>query len=210
MGTLLAAMRTRIRDDMDDSAGDVWTDSELDRHIANALARLSHYRPRERKSTLATVADTRDLDVSSITPRIVINAIEYPKGTDPKSWADFTLWIDNLRIVSGSVPDGADAEIYWTAPHTLSVSESTLSEDDEETVLIGAEGFACRQQAWYQANRLATGGPTIDRDWQSDYKQLLGEFHAAIRTRRSLRSRRLYSPAQPLATQDTDPGPGAP
>jgi hypothetical protein len=210
MGALLAEFRTRLRDDLDDSAGDVWTDDELDRHISHALRELSHYLPRQRKTTLATIADDRELDVSSLTPRRRIEAVEYPTGNDPKTSASFTLWMDTLTIVSGSVPDGSNANLYWTGQHTLDLTTTTLSEEDEEILALGAEGYACRQQAYYQINRLATGGPSVDRDWSSEYKELLRQFHAALRSRRAVTRRHLYSSVEPTPTQDTDPGPGAP
>ena len=204
---LLADIRTRARTDLDDTGSEVWTDTELDRHIDHALRELSHHIPRQRKTTLATVADTRALDISSLAPRRSIEAVEYPVDNDPKTWRAFNVWIDELTILSGSVPDGSNCNIYWTSQHTLDVSTTTLSEEEEEILVTGAEGYACRQQAHYLKNRVATGGPQTDRDYQADASRLLAEFHAALRSRKAVTTRRLYAPAEPKPTQDTDYGP---
>jgi hypothetical protein len=209
LGTLLAALRLLIRDDLDDAGSTIWTDDELDRHISNALARLSHHLPRQQLSTLATTSGNREIDISTLTPRVRIVQVEYPKDTDPRTFPDFSVWIDVLRITSGPIPDGSNADFYWLSPHTVSVSESTLSDDDEELLIVGAEAFACRQQAIYQLNRVATGGPTVDRDWSTEHKDLLAQFNAGIRQRKGVRRRRMYAPAPPPPTQDTDLGPGA-
>jgi len=204
---LLAAIRLRIRDDLDDAASTLWTDAELDRFISHALRQLSHAIPRQQSTTIATTNGSRAVSITALTPRVRIVAVEYPTGTDPRTYVDFSSWIDTLTITSGPVPSGGNCIVYWHSQHTLDVSTSTLSEEEEEILIAGAEGYACRQQAAYAVNRISTGGPGVDRDWKTLSADLLAEFWKGIRDRAKVGVRRLYIPSQPTPTQDTDPGP---
>lgn len=83
--TTIDDIRARLRLDLDDSdpANERWSNSQLDRHIAHALRLLSEALPRQRKSTLATVAGSRDLDISTLVPRIEVVAVHLDQHPHP-------------------------------------------------------------------------------------------------------------------------------
>ncbi len=64
----LNEMRALVRRDLkdEDAANYRWTDGELDRHIAHALAEISQAAPLEATATVATTSGSRDIDVSGL------------------------------------------------------------------------------------------------------------------------------------------------
>ena len=82
----LSEMRAIVRRDLkdEDAANYRWTDNELDRHINHAVRELSEAIPYEQKATKATTADSRDIDIASLSDRIMVQAVEYPVDKFPK------------------------------------------------------------------------------------------------------------------------------
>ena len=78
----LAEMRAIVRRDLhdEDSGNYRWTDDELDRHIAHAVKEFSEYIPYEQKATKATTSGSRELDISTITDRIMVGGGGIPGG----------------------------------------------------------------------------------------------------------------------------------
>lgn len=90
LATIRATVRTDLHDE--DTSNQRWSDAELNRHIARALQEYSLHAPLETKSTVQTTAGSRDLSVSSLTPRIRLVAAEYPTGAYPPNFVPFSLW----------------------------------------------------------------------------------------------------------------------
>ena len=69
---ILSEMRTLVRRDLhdEDAANYRWSNDEIDRHIAHALSDFSDAIPVQQKATIATVADSREIDISAVTDRI--------------------------------------------------------------------------------------------------------------------------------------------
>ena len=84
----LGEMRTIVRRDLhdEDAANYRWSDDELDRHIAHAVKDFSGALPLEQKATRATTSGSRELDVSAITDRIMVEAVEYPVDKFPRGY----------------------------------------------------------------------------------------------------------------------------
>ena len=207
MPTLLADVRARMRIDLDDPSAVVWTDANLDRHIDHARRDLSHHLPLQKKSALATTPGSRDVSVATLVPRVRIAAVEYKTGEFPPAWVQFALWGDVLTIVEDPIPDGASANIYWHQHHTLDASTNTLTDELEELLILGAEGYACRQAARRKTDALNTGGPLAGQDFDALARDYLHRFESGLRQRQGIRQRALYAPADPTPSQSTDPGP---
>jgi hypothetical protein len=205
-----AIVQLRIHLDDQDAGAYRWTDAELTEHINHALADYNQEMPREQKTVLYTTPGSRDISISSLTDRVRILAIEYPTGNYPPIYVDFSVWSDTLTMLIDDPPATAvPTYVYWHIPHSLDVA-TTLSTQDKQTVLVGAAGYAASQLASYTAERVTLGGPSTDKDYAAMARRLLLDFRATIKRRSykaSLRSSRLYTPAEPAATQDTDPGP---
>ena len=90
----LSDMRAILRRDLhDEDAGNYrWSDDELDRHITHATREFSEAIPLEQKETKATTSNSREIDISSLSDRIMVQAIEYPVGRFPRIFQRFSLW----------------------------------------------------------------------------------------------------------------------
>jgi len=123
----LNTMRTMVRRDLkdEDSENYRWTDEELDRHIAHALKEFSEAVPLPAKATLPTTSSSREIDMSSLTDRVVVEAVEYPVDKFPPRYQRFTLWGHVLTLFGDEVPDGSNwllvlrAMLLWSGPPTL-------------------------------------------------------------------------------------------
>lgn len=119
----LTDMRTNVRRDLhdEDALNYRWTDDEIDRHIAHALKEFSESIPYEQKATIATTAGSREIDISSLSDRIMIQAVEYLVDKFPKSYQRFALWEDTLTFLGDDVPDGSNCYIYYGKLHDLAL-----------------------------------------------------------------------------------------
>jgi len=208
----LTEMRTIVRRDLhdEDAANYRWTNDELDRHIAHALKEFSEALPYEQKATKATTADSREIDISAITDRIMIEAVEYPVDKFPKSYQRFSLWWDTITLLGDEVPDGANAYIYYGKLHTLDAATSTIPTKHEDLVATGACGYAAVEWAAYSINRVNVGGGITPREFLTWGKVRLGEFKDELKRlgrRNKVRVRSLYKPYYPVVSKSTDYGP---
>ncbi len=198
----LPTMRTRVRRDLrdEDSANERWSDAELERHIERAVQELSLASPRESSVTLQTQAGSRELDVSTVTERVTIDAVEYPAGEYPPSYAQHSLWGDTLTLLVERLPGaGEDVVLNYSRLHTLDTTSSTLPEALEEVVATGAAAYAALEWSSYATNRVNVGGADTWRNYHTWAQERLAVFHKALAKHgreRRLRSRHLYVPTQ--------------
>src|SRR3972149_4005354 len=132
----LTEMRTIVRRDLhdEDAANYRWTNNELDRHIAHAVKDFSEAVPYEQKATKATTSGSREINISTVTDRIMVEAVEYPVDKFPRKYQRFSLWADSLTLLGDEIPDGANAYIYYGKLHTLGSSSSTIPTVYEDLV----------------------------------------------------------------------------
>ena len=208
----LTDMRTLVRRDLhDEDAGNYrWTNDELDRHIAHAVKELSEYLPYEQRATKATTSGSRELDISAITDRVTVEAVEYPVDEFPKKYQLFSLWGDTLTILGDEIPDGSNTYIYYGKIHTLDASSSTIPAKFEDLVSVGGCGFAAVEWAVYAVNRVNVGGTVTPREFMDWGNQKLRRFWEELRRlgrRNRVRIRSLYKPYYPIVSKSTDFGP---
>jgi len=208
----LTEMRTIVRRDLhdEDASNYRWTDDELDRHIAHTLKDFSEYLPYEQKSTKATTSGSRELDISTITDRIMVEAVEYPVAQFPKRYQPFALWGDTLTILGDEVPDGSNACIYYGKLHTLDASSSTIPAHHEDLIAAGACGYAAVEWAVYAINRANVGGGITPKEFLAWGNEKLRYFKQELRRlgrRNRVRVRSLYKPYYPIVSKSTDYGP---
>ncbi len=196
----LTEMRTVVRRDLhdEDAANYRWTDDELDRHIAHAVKDFSEAIPYEQKVTKATTQDSREIDISTITDRIMVEAVEYPVDKFPKRYQRFSLWADNLTLLGDELPDGSNAYIYYGKLHTLDATSSTIPTMYEDLSAAGAGGYAAVEWAVYAINRVNVGGTPAPREFLVWGKEKLSYFKAELKRlgrRNRVRIRALYTPS---------------
>ena len=208
----LTEMRTIVRRDLRDEDADNyrWTNDELDRHIAHAVKDFSESLPCEQMATKATTSGSRELDISDVTDRTMVAAIEYPVDNFPKRYQRFSLWGDKLTLLGAEVPDGSNAYIYYGKLHTLSAESSTIPAQHEDLIAIGACGYAAIEWAAYAINRVNVGGGITPREFLAWGNEKLGYFQQELKRlgrRNRVRVRSLYKPYYPIVSKTTDYGP---
>ncbi len=193
-------MRTRVRRDLrdEDAANYRWTDSELDRDIDRALRELSLAAPLEVSTTLSTSAGSRDLDVSSLTNRVAIDAVEYPTGLYPASFVPHSLWGNTLTLLIDGTPGvGESVIVRYSKLHTLDATSSTLPAALEDLVATGAAAYAALEWASYATNRVNVGGADAWSHFHTWGAERMAAFHRALAKygrERRVRARRVYIP----------------
>jgi hypothetical protein len=209
----LGDMRTIVRRDLhDENSGSYrWTNDELDRHIAHAVKDFSEAVPFEQKAVKATTAGSREINIVSLTDRVIVEAAEYPADKFPKRYQQFSLWADILTLLGDEVPDGSNTYIYYGKLHTLGVSGSTVPAMYEDLISEGAAGYAAVGWAIYAVNRVNTGGLPTPEQFLSWGREKLLNFRkdlARLGINNRVRVRSLYRPYYPPVSRATDYGPG--
>jgi hypothetical protein len=193
----LAEMIELVRKDLhdDDSGSYRWTNDELARHIDRAVKELSEKIPLPAKAAMATTADSRELDISALANRVMVEAVEYPVNASPPRYQRFSIWGDTLTIVSGPEPDGSNCCIYYGTLHTLDASGSTVPANYEDMVATGACGHAAIEGAVYAVNRVNTGGamtPAELRLWGGERLGIFQERLKRLGRKQRVRAQQLF------------------
>ena len=211
--TTLADIRARLRKDLhdEDATNYRWTDGELDRHIQHTVREFSLAVPLEAKSTLTTTAGSRDLSISGLTDMVAIEAVEYPAGEYPPSYARYSVWLNTLTLLTDRTPGaGETVNVFWTKLHTIDGSGSTLPARFEDVIAAGAAGYAALEWASFSTNRVNVGGRDVWREYLVWGQERLATFQRSLARhgrRNAVRARRLYAPAVPAVDQTTVTGP---
>ena len=208
----LSDMRAIVRSDLhDEDAGNYrWTNDELDRHIAHAVKDFSEAISYEQKATKATTSGSREIDISAITDRIMVEAVEYPVDKFPKRYQRFSLWADALTLLGDEVPDGSNAYIYYGKLHTLDATSSTIPVVSEDLIASGACGYAAVEWAIYAVNRVNVGGIPTPEEFLRWGREKLNYFRQELKRlgrRNRVRIRSLYRPYYSPVSKSTDYGP---
>jgi len=208
----LTEMISLVRKDLhdEDSNNYRWSDDELTRHTGRAVGELSEALPLPAKATLPTTAGSNELDISSLTDRIMVAAVEYPVGANPPDYQQFAIWGDTLTIMSDSQPDGSNCYVYYGARHILDTQGSTIPAKYHDLVAGGACGYAAIAWAVYAINRVNVGGVMTPRELLDWGNQKLKDFRQELRRlgrRNRVRMSGLYGPTAPAVSRATDYGP---
>jgi hypothetical protein len=195
LSQLIALVRNDLRDT--DSNNYRWTDDELTRHIGRAVEEFSESVPLAAKTSLATVEGSRDLDISALSDRVTVVAVEYPLGEVPPDYRQFTIWGDTLTFANGNQPDGGLCTLYYGARHTLDVSGSTLPESYQYLVAEGASGYAAVQMAGFIIDKVNVGGEAASGsllDWGTRKLGLFRQELKRLGRRNRVRSTAMFNP----------------
>jgi hypothetical protein len=207
----LSTMRTMVRRDLrDEDTPYRWSNDELDRHIAHTVKELSGAVPLPAKATLPTTPSSRQIDISSLADRVMMEAVEYPVGRFPPLYQRFALWGDILTLFGDEVPDGSNCYIYYGKLHTLDASTSTLPVNLEDLVATGAGGYAAVEWAVFAVNRVNIGGTVTSGEflaWGNERLKFFRQELKRLGRRNRLRMRQLYKPYYQPVSKSTDYGP---
>ena len=198
MTTTIATIRAMVRKDLRDDDSVRWTDDELDRHIEHAVKDISCAVPLQARDTDLTIPDpaSREIDISGITGRISVEAVEYPVGYYPKRYRHFTLWVDVLELLIDTEPTAGDSlYLYYGKLHTVDAEGSTLPANLENLCALGAGAYAALDWAVYTINQVNVGGDPTPDNFMKWGQARLDYFLAELRRLKSakLKVRVLYT-----------------
>ena len=206
----LTDMRTLVRRDLKDEATPYrWSDDELDRHILYALKEFSEAIPLQQKASIPTTAGSREISLTFIAERIMVQAVEYPVEKFPKRYQRFAIWADTLTLLGDEVPDGSNAFIYYGKLHTLDATTSTIAPKYEDLVATGAGAYAAISASVYSTDRVSVGGTITPREFLTWGKERLRYFKDELRRlgrRNRVKVRQLYKSYYPPVSESIDFG----
>ena len=205
----LAQLTAKVRQDLRDTpAPQEFTDAELERWLARAVAEVSAARGREQKTGLTTAA-SRDLSLSTLSSLLRVVAIEYPTGQWPPTYVRFTRWGSVATLHVDGVPTVGEAvNVSWESVHLLDGTGSSMDPAVEDVVVLGGAAYALEAYAAKGANELLTAGSVGQRALAAGAAERLLRFGRELRRLRSRIGRReMYVPEEPGPSQDTDFGP---
>ena len=182
----------------------------LDRHIGHAVKDYSEAVPFEQKAIKATTSGSREIDISVLSDRIMVEAVEYPIGNFPRRFQRFSLWGDVIALLGKEVPDGSNVCIYYGQQHTLSVNNSTIPARHEDLIVTGACGYAAVEWAVYAVNRVNAGGNSTAGDLLTWGREKLDFFRLELKRlgrKNRVRVKFLYRPFFGPVSKNTDYGP---
>jgi len=193
----LSEMITLVRRDLkDEDAGNYrWSDDELTRHINRAVRELSERVPLSAKATLPTTSGSREVDISGLSDRVMVEAVEYPVDESPPKYQQFSIWGDTLTIISGDEPNGANCYVYYGTLHTLDANGSTIPAKHEDLVASGACGYAAIEWAAYAINRVNVGGTMTSKEfrlWGNERLRIFREGLKRLGRRQRVRTQQLF------------------
>jgi len=152
----LTDMITLVRRDLKDETSPYrWSDDELTRHIERAVKELSERVPLPAMALLPTTVGSREVDISSLSDRIMVQAVEYPVDEFPIRYQRFSVWGDTVTLITGDVPNGGNCHVYYGTVHTLNALGSTIPLKHEDIVTAGAAGYALEAYADHSLAELA-------------------------------------------------------
>ena len=193
----LPEMITLVRRDLkDETTPYQWSDDELTRHINHAVKELSERVPLPAKATLPTVSGSREVDISSLTDRIMVQAVEYPVDESPAEYQRFSIWGNTLTIISGDEPDGSNCHVYYGILHTLDANGSTIPSKYDDLVVTGACGYAAISQAALSINKVNIGGTmttTEYRAWGNERLIIFNDGLKRLGRKHRVRTQQLFT-----------------
>ena len=184
------------RDLKDETIPYQWSDDELTRHINHALGELSERLPLPAKATLPTASGSREVDISSLTDRVMVQAVEYPVDEFPARYQRFSIWGDTLTIISGPEPNGSNCYVYYGQLHTIDANGSTVPGKYEDLVATGACAYAAISRAAFSINKVNIGGKMTTDEYQAWGNERLKIFKDGLERlgrRQRLRTQQLFT-----------------
>jgi hypothetical protein len=154
----LATMRTRVREDLQDTdaANYRWSNDEVDGAIERVVRELSLAYPLQQEDDIATTEDSNELDISSLSKLLKVNSVEFPLYNTPPYYQHFEVWANSIYMEDQG--NGDDARVRWLKQHTLDADFSTIPEQFEEIIVLGATGYLATSASVFTVDKATIGG----------------------------------------------------
>lgn len=204
--TTLVTLRSALRGDLNDPTGATprWTDADLDRAIARAVAAYTEAIPRVQSVAFATTPGSRIVSLTTLGTITTILGVEWPipvagtTGIVARPPWRHDVEANAITLVGSSVPTGDLIRLTWSGPHIVDTSTCTVADADEALVLLGASGYACLAYGTAASDNFRyTDGEagamvddtTIGPEWRARATGLLERFDRDLKRIAGLRAR---------------------
>jgi hypothetical protein len=154
----LTEMRARVRKDLQDTDAENyrWTDDEVDGAIERAVGELSFHYPLQQQDDIATTDESNEIDISTLLKLLKVYSVEFPIGCKPAHYQRFSVWQSTVHMEDNG--NGDDARIRWGKLHTLTAESSTIPEQFDEIIVLGATGYLATSASAYTVDRATIAG----------------------------------------------------
>jgi hypothetical protein len=189
MATTLALLKVRVQTILADVSAAIWTSTDIDEAIRQALHEYSKARPLEAIGTLTVAADTHELSITTLAGLFDVVRVWCPYTAadpeEPPAWCSFEHWKDAKILYFPDELDGGDvARIFYTKLQTLNgldaAGATTFPDDDETLIAEGAAGFAATSRAVDVAEQV-TIRPAVATEIRTWGRSKLQEFRAGLK-----------------------------
>ncbi|MFN2196300.1 MAG: hypothetical protein ACK2UW_09280 [Anaerolineales bacterium] len=163
MTATLATLRDRVELALMDSGNTIWSTSDIDEGLRQALEDYSRVLPDEAQGTVTLAADGREVSLSTLTGLLQVLDVWWPYDSTQEVWPPnkVTGWrvyylagVPTLYFLSytGSQPQsGEKVRVWYTKLQTLedldSAAATTFRADHESLIAYGAAGKAAMARA---------------------------------------------------------------
>ncbi len=191
----LNEMRGRVREDLMDTdpAQYLWSDGEIEAMIQRVVGEYSLRAPIEQQDDVATGVASPIIDISSLTDLLRVVSVEWPIDLVPPYLQRFRFWAGNLSMpVQG---DGTDARIQWLRRHELTVTSTTIPDEHQEVVILGATGYLAMSISAYTVDRATISGERANVNYREWGKERLARYETRLKSiawSRRIRTSTLY------------------
>ncbi len=178
----LTEMRARVREDLqdEDAANYRFTNDQVDGAIERVVREFSQASPIQEEDEITTTADDRELDISSLSDLLAIVSVEYPMDLTPPYYQRFTSWGDKLYMTDEG--DGTKkARVRWHKWHTLDAASSTIPQQFEELIILGATGYLASSASVYTVDRATIAGRHATINFSKWGQQRLDRYEKKLR-----------------------------
>ena len=177
----LTEMRARVREDLQDtdSQNYRWTDDEVDGAIERVVTEYSLHAAIEQQDDIATTDGDTELDISSLTGLLEIESVEFPIGQSPKYYQRTEYWAGHLYMEDEG--DGEDARVRWLKKHTLTAESTTIPEEHEEIIVLGATGYLAMSASAYTVDRASIAGRHATINYKAWGKERLDRYDKKLK-----------------------------
>ena len=182
MATTLATIRTRVREDLQDTddANYRWTNDEVDGAIERVVREFSRAYPIQQQDEITTTEDDKELDISGLTNLLKIVSVEYPMDQDPPYYQRLDFWNDKLYMQDEG--DGTNkARVRWYKSHTLDAESSTIPTEHEELIVMGATGHLAMSASAYTIDKASIGGRYASPDFLKWGRERLSTYNKMLK-----------------------------
>jgi len=173
---------SRVLQRLQDSGTAIWSTAEIGQVMDACLLEVSYYKPRVVLATVTTTANSKQVDISSLTDLLYgtddarsFEYVEFPTDKDPPRYRNFEVRQGKLIMdISFAPSDGEDVRLYCRQPHVVDGTTTNTLDPYLEGLLVDlCAGRAAISKSIDYVNQVTVGGQGVTRDYQEWGSQLL-------------------------------------